>query len=167
MNKTQQPVMVEPKDDARPAGVLARAEDLATGLARRYGVAALRITLAVTFLWFGALKITNDTPVGDFVARTVDWIPGVAGSWFVPFLGVVEVLLGFALLFGRGLRVVLPLLFGHLAGTFLALVTQPEVTFQDGNPIMLTTEGEFVIKNLVLLSAVLVLYGFRRGSTAR
>jgi putative oxidoreductase len=132
--------------------------------AHRFGPPALRVTLAITFLWFGALKITNDTPVGDFVARTVDWIPGVDGSWFVPFLGVVEVLLGLALLFNRGLRVVLPLLFAHLAGTFLALVTQPEVTFQDGNPVMLTTEGEFVIKNLILLSAILVLYGRSRRS---
>jgi hypothetical protein len=27
---------------------------------------------------------------------------------------------------------------------------------------MLTTEGEFVIKNLILLSAILVLYGLQR-----
>jgi putative oxidoreductase len=140
---------------------LARLETVLADGARRYGVAALRVTLAITFLWFGALKITNDTPVGGFVARTVDWIPGVDGAWFVPFLGVVEVALGAALLFGRGLRVVLPLLFAHLAGTFLALVTQPDVTFQDGNVLMLTTEGEFVIKNLILLSAIAVIYGRR------
>lgn len=140
-----------------------RAETMLMDLAARFGVPALRVTLALTFLWFGALKITNDTPVGDFVASTVDWIPGVSGAWFVPFLGVVEVLLGAALLFGRGLRVVLPLLFAHLGGTFLALVTQPDVTFQGGNPVMLTTEGEFVIKNLILLSAVLVLYGVQRA----
>lgn len=146
---------------------LRRAEHALTNLAGRYGVTALRVTLALTFLWFGALKITNDTPVGDFVANTVSWIPGVSGSWFVPFLGVVEVLLGAALLVGRGLRVVLPLLFAHLVGTFLALVTQPAVTFQGGNPVMLTTEGEFVIKNLILLSAVLVLYGLRRATVAR
>lgn len=161
---TTQQVLVEPKETVAP---LQRAEDFFIRIARRYGATALRVTLAVTFLWFGALKVTNDTPVGDFVASTVDWIPGVSGSWFVPFLGVVEVLLGAALLFGRGLRVVLPLLFAHLAGTFLALVTQPSVTFQDGNPLMLTTEGEFVIKNLILLSAVLVLYGLRRVSAAR
>jgi putative oxidoreductase len=152
---TRQQVLIEPKE--RP-----RIEDFFTRIARRYGTTALRVTLAVTFLWFGALKITNDTPVGDFVARTVDWLPGVSGGWFVPFLGVVEVVVGTALLFGRGLRVVLPLLFAHLAGTFLALVTQPDVTFQGGNPLMLTTEGEFVIKNLILLSAFLVLYGRRR-----
>lgn len=155
---TQQ-ILVEPKETV---GTVRRGEEFFAAFARRYGAAALRVTLAVTFLWFGFLKITNDTPVGDFVARTVDWIPGVSGAWFVPFLGVVEVLLGAALLFGRGLRVVLPLLFAHLAGTFLALVTQPDVTFQDGNLLMLTTEGEFVIKNLILLSAILVLYGRRR-----
>lgn len=154
-----------PPVEPRPSA-LVRVEAAFAGLARRIGLPALRITLAMTFLWFGALKITNDTPVGDFVANTVNWIPGVSGSWFVPFLGVVEVLLGAALLFGRGLRVVLPLLFAHLAGTFLALVTQPDVTFQGGNPLMLTTEGEFVIKNLILLSAVFVLYGFQRARSA-
>lgn len=156
---TTQQILVEPKETV---GAVRRVEDFVAGVAQRYGAAALRVTLAMTFVWFGALKVTGDTPVGDFVARTVDWIPGVSASWFVPVLGVVEVLLGIALLFGRGSRVVLPVLFAHLAGTFLALVTQPAVTFQDGNPLMLTTEGEFVIKNLVLLSAVLVLYGVRR-----
>lgn len=151
-----------PAPTAATPGMPSRLERMLVDLAARYGPPALRITLALTFLWFGALKITNDTPVGDFVANTVNWIPGVSGTWFVPFLGVVEVLLGAALLTGRGLRIVLPLLFAHLTGTFLALVTQPEVTFQGGNPVMLTTEGEFVVKNLVLLSAVLVLYGLQR-----
>lgn len=160
MTTTQQRPTYQSHPTVRPSR-LDRAERALIGLAGRIGVPALRLTLAITFLWFGALKITNDTPVADIVANTVNWIPGVEGSWFVPFLGVVEVLLGAALLFNRGLRVVLPLLFAHLAGTFLALITQPDVTFQGGNPVMLTTEGEFVIKNFVLLSAVLVLYGIQ------
>ena len=163
MTATQQ-VIIESKDSAGPTR---RVEDFFIKIARRYGATALRVTLAVTFLWFGVLKITGDTPVGDFAARTVDWIPVLSGAWFVPFLGVVEVLLGATLLFGRGLRVALPLLFAHLTGTFLALAAQPAVTFQGGNPLILTTEGEFVIKNLILLSAVLVLYGLQRDSSAR
>jgi uncharacterized membrane protein YkgB len=149
-----------------PPSRLVRAEHALVAFAGRIGVPALRLTLAITFLWFGALKITNDTPVADFVASTVSWIPGVDGAWFVPFLGVVEVLLGAALLFNRGMRVVLPLLFAHLTSTFLAVVTQPDVTFQGGNPLMLTTEGEFVVKNFILLSAVLVLYGIQRRRNA-
>jgi hypothetical protein len=42
------------------------------------------------------------------------------------------------------------------------LVVQPGIAFQDGNPLLLTVEGEFVIKNLVLITAAMVV-----GSTVR
>jgi putative oxidoreductase len=86
-------------------------------------------------------------------SRTVYWVDA---SWSVPFLGVVEVLIGSGLLIGRGLRLVLPLFATLMLGTFLVLLVRPEIAFQDGNPLLLTTEGEFVVKNLVLLSAGLV-----------
>jgi putative oxidoreductase len=157
-----------PATPARPTlrDHMDRAEAAVINLARRIGIPAMRVALGLTFIWFGALKITNDTPVAELVANTVNWLPLVEGSWFVPFLGAVEVLLGGALVLGKGLRAVLPLLFAHLAGTFLALVTQPDVAFQDGNPLMLTTEGEFVVKNMILLSGVLILYATQRVRTA-
>ena len=145
---------------------LNRVEGTAIQLARRFGMPAMRAALGLTFVWFGALKITNDTPVADFVANTVNFLPLVDGSWFVTVLGVVEVVLGGALILGKGLRVVLPLLFAHLAGTFLALVTQPDVAFQKGNLLLLTTEGEFVVKNLILLSGILILYAAQRTRAA-
>lgn len=102
------------------------------------------------FLWFGFLKIFDVSPVSDLVSRTVYWVdPG----WFVPFLGVIEVVIGLGLLIGRGLRLVLALFAAQMLGTFLVLVVLPEVAFREGNPLLLTTEGEFVVKNLVLLSA--------------
>jgi putative oxidoreductase len=45
----------------------------------------------------------------------------------------------------------------QMLGTFLVLVVQPDIAFQEANPLLLTTEGEFVIKNLVLLSAGLLI----------
>ena len=57
---------------------------------------------------------------------------------------------------------VLALFAAQMAGTFLVLVVQPDVAFTDGNPLLLTVEGEFVIKNLVLLSAGMVI-----GATVR
>jgi len=36
-------------------------------------------------------------------------------------------------------------------------VTQPELAFQHGNPLLLTMTGEFVVKNIVLMTAGLVL----------
>jgi uncharacterized membrane protein YkgB len=51
---------------------------------------------------------------------------------------------------------VLAVLSVQLIGTFLVFLLHPEVAFQDGNPLKLTVEGEFVVKNLVLLAAAMV-----------
>ncbi len=122
-------------------------------LLRQWSIPLLRISLGVVFVWFGALKVLDITPVTELVAETVYWVDP---DWFVPLLGWVEISVGLALLTRRGLRLVLPLFLAQMAGTFLVLIVQPDVAFQEGNVFKLTTEGEFVIKNLVLLSAGLV-----------
>ena len=122
-----------------------------------HGVRLLRLSLAVTFIWFGMLKIVGVSPVRDLVAHTVYW---VSPEFFVPFLGVWEVAVGLGLLFAVAMRLTLLLFWLQLAGTFLVLVLRPDIAFQQGtNPLLLTTEGEFVIKNLVLISAGLVVGG--------
>ena len=128
---------------------------------RILGVPLLRVSLGVVFVWFGALKVANLTPVGDLVAGT---LPFVDPTWFVPVLGGVEVALGLGLLIGRAITVVSAVLVAHLCGTFLVLVMQPELAFQNGNPLLLTTIGEFVVKNVVLISAALVLAARLRES---
>lgn len=125
----------------------------------RFGIPLLRVALGVIFIWFGALKIFRVSPVSDLVAQTVYW---VSPETFVPFLGWWELAVGMGLLFGVFLRTVLFLFFLQMAGTFLVLVVRPEIAFQEGNLFKLTTLGEFVIKNLVLISAGLVI-----GSTVR
>ena len=127
--------------------------DTGRRLLARVGVPLLRLSLGLVFVWFGALKVADRTPVGDLVAGTVPWLdPG----WFVPALGAFEVVLGIALIVGYRLGWVALLMAARLAGTFLTLVVQPDVAFQQGNPLLLTTEGEFVAKNLVLVTAALV-----------
>jgi uncharacterized membrane protein YkgB len=129
------------------------------GFLRAYGITLLRVSLGGVFVWFGALKIARVSPVADLVSRTIYWVDP---AWFVPFLGAVEVLIGVGLLFGRALRTILLLFWAQMLGTFLVLVIRPDIAFQRGNPLFLTVEGEFVIKNLVLLSAGMVI-----GSTVR
>jgi uncharacterized membrane protein YkgB len=113
-------------------------------------VPTLRISLAIVFIWFGALKVLGVSPVVELVASLVYWVDP---DWFVPALGVVELLVGLALALRRWLRTVLLVLAGQVVGTFLVFILLPHVAFQDGNPFKLTVEGEFVIKNLVLLGA--------------
>ncbi len=124
-----------------------------------YSVLIMRISLAVVFIWFGLLKVTGYSPVVDLVAKTVYWFPP---KIVIPVLGVWEIIVGYGLLFGVLLRLTLFLFWIQMAGTFLVLVLLPHVAFQIGNPFLLTMAGEFVIKNLVLIAAGLVI-----GSTVR
>jgi putative oxidoreductase len=125
-----------------------------TDLLRPLVIPALRILLGAVFIWFGALKVANVSPVGGLVAGTLPWAPP---HLIVPLLGCVEVVLGLALVTGVMLRLVLPALAAHLAGTFLTFVMLPQLMFRHDDPLLLTADGEFVMKNLVLISGTLVL----------
>jgi putative oxidoreductase len=120
---------------------------------RRNGVMILRVAVGIVFVWFGLLKVLDVSPVSDLVASIAYWFPADA---VVRGLGVVEVIVGLGLITGFAIRIVLGLFFLQMAGTFLVFVIRPDVAFQDNNPFLLTVEGEFVLKNLVLIAAGLV-----------
>lgn len=120
------------------------------------GLRLLRIALGIVFVWFGLLKVIGQTPVYELVGNTVYWVDP---AWFVPFLGLWEIVVGLGLLFGIALRLTLLFFFMQMIGTFLVLIVKPEVAFQDGNLLLLTVEGEFVVKNLVLLAAGIAVGG--------
>ncbi len=126
------------------------------GLMERHGTTLLRLAVAVVFIWFGALKVADRSPVADLVADTVYWVPA---GFFVRFLGVWEMAVGLGLLLPVALRLTLFLFWAQMAGTFLVLLIHPGLSFQSGNPLLLTMTGEFVIKNLVLITAGLVIGG--------
>jgi uncharacterized membrane protein YphA (DoxX/SURF4 family) len=131
-------------------------------IAASHSTSLIRISLATVFIWFGLLKIIGHSPVTEIVAQTMQWLPAPTGLLML-LLGVLEMALGLGLLFGRGavLRVILIVFLLHLSGTLLVLA-QTDIAFQMGNPLLLTTEGEFVIKNLVMITAGLVLLGSTR-----
>ncbi len=121
-----------------------------------HGIHLIRYSLGVVFIWFGLLKVAAVSPVADLVANIVYW---VSPNFFVPFLGVWEVAVGLGLLFGVALRLTLFLFWLQLSGTFLVLVLRPDIAFQGGNPLLLTVEGEFVVKNIVLIASGIVVGG--------
>jgi len=131
---------------------------------RTASVPLLRISLAIVFVWFGALKVFDVSPVSALVARTVYWVDP---DLFVPALGALEMFVGLMLLVGRAMRLTLFLFVAQMVGTFLTFFVLPEVTFRDGNPLLLTVEGEFVVKNLVLISAAMVVGTTIRRRSAR
>lgn len=121
-----------------------------------WGIPALRIALGIVFLWFGSLKLFGVSPVVDLIEKTYYFFPT---DDFLMVLGIWEVIIGIGLLLNLSLRVTLGLLWLQMAGTLLAPVFAPEIFFQSGNLLLLTVEGEFVVKNLVLIAAGLVIGG--------
>ncbi|MCL9813026.1 DoxX family protein [Natranaeroarchaeum aerophilus] len=124
----------------------------------RWSLPILQFGLGVVFIWFGALKVFGVSPAGDLVAATVYVVPP---ELFVPVLGVWEVLIGICLLYKPLIRVGILLLALQMPGTFLPLVLLPDVAFVTF-PHALTVEGQYIIKNLVIIGAALVV-----GSTVR
>ncbi len=124
----------------------------------KYGILLLRVSIAIIFIWFGILKPLGLSPAEELVKNTVYWFPP---EYFVPILGWWEVLIGVFILIRPLIRISLFLLFLQMPGTFLPLVLLPEVCFTEF-PYGLTLEGQYIIKNLVLISAALVV-----GGTAR
>ena len=129
----------------------------------RHGRFFLRMSLSIIFVWFGALKIVNMSPANVLVAKTVYWFdPHV----FIPILGWWEVAIGACLFFKPLIRAALFLLFLQMPGTALPLFILPQVCFTQ-IPFGLTLEGQYIVKNLVLISAAIVIGGtVRRPSDA-
>jgi uncharacterized membrane protein YkgB len=132
-------------------------DDLLLTFLRRWSITALRLALGSIFLWFGALKIFGSSPVASLIQETYTFMPvGV----FMVVLGVWEMVIGVGIILKRALRSVLILLGVHLVGTFTAILFNPSIFFVQGVPLYLTVDGEFVMKNLVLITAALVIAAY-------
>tara|TARA_Y100000994_G_scaffold242101_1_gene238655 strand:+ start:84 stop:506 length:423 start_codon:yes stop_codon:yes gene_type:complete len=121
-----------------------------------YGILLLRYSLAMIFIWFGLLKPFGISPAQELVENTVYWFDDKAT--FVKFLGWWEVAIGVTICFRPLIRISIFLLFLQMPGTFLPLVLLPEVCFTDF-PYGLTLEGQYIVKNLIIISSALVIGG--------
>lgn len=140
-----------------------RIDPLVAGWMERNGIRLLRWSVGIVFVWFGALKTVGMSPAQELVARTVYWFPPEV---FIPVLGWWEVVIGLGLLVRPLARVAIALLFLQMPGTFLPLVLLPDICFTS-IPFGLTIEGQYIVKNLVLISAAIVVGGTVREQSAR
>ncbi len=124
------------------------------------GLTFLRVALGVIFFWFGVLKFFPGlSPAENLVRNTVYFIdPDI----FIPILATWEALIGVGLITGKFMRLTLLLLFLQMPGTALPLLILPDVVW-NVFPYGLTIEGQYIVKNLVLIGAGLVLGGTVRG----
>lgn len=138
--------------------------NLSRWMARR-GVVLLRASLGVIYLWFGFLKFFPGlSPAQGLATRTIEILSFgmVAPTVAVPGLAALECIIGLGLLSGVLMRVTLLLMLGQMIGTVTPLFLFPGEVFLHA-PYAPTLEGQYIIKNLVLLSAGVVVGATVRG----
>ncbi|HEX9680388.1 MAG TPA: DoxX family protein [Anaerolineales bacterium] len=136
-----------------------------TATMARYGLTILRVSLGVIFLWFGVLKFFPGlSPAQGLAAQTIQVLsfgrisPGAS----LILLATWESLIGIGLILGVFLRATLLLLWVQMLGTITPLFLFPDQVFLHV-PYAPTLEGQYIIKNIVLISAGIVIGGTVRG----
>nr|WP_240449225.1 DoxX family membrane protein [Streptomyces harenosi] len=127
----------------------------ATECYRTRSVPVLRISVGAVYCWFGVFKLfPAGSPAEEIAAAAMGKLTGglLPPHVSVPLLGTAEALIGLALVTGLLLRPALALFFAHMAGVFTSLVLLPGEMWHHGVP---TLEGQYVLKNLVLVAACL------------
>ncbi len=143
-------------------------DPIITNWMSRYGYLILRITIGIVFFWFGFLKFfPGYSPAQEFATKTITMLSFGLIPDFIIINGLAfwEVLIGIGLISGKFIRETLLLLFLQMAGTFAPIFLLPNEVFTHF-PYAPTMEGQYIIKNLVLVSAGIVLGGRNhKGST--
>ncbi|MEP6602270.1 MAG: DoxX family protein [Nitrospirota bacterium] len=131
----------------------------------RNGLPLLRFSLGVTFFWFGVLKFSPGlSPAEDLAGRTIEALSfgAIMPNVSVPLLAAWECAIGLGLITGVWMRTTLFLLFVQMMGTLTPLILFPHETFLRP-PYAPTLEGQYIIKNFVLISGALILGATVRG----
>ena len=119
----------------------------------------LQTTIGLIYLWFGGLKFfAHLSPAEELASRTLqiltfDLIPENINYLI---LATGETSLGLLLIIGLLPAVVIRLAIAHMICTFLPILLIPGEVFTS-SPLALTLAGQYIMKNMVILSALLIL----------
>lgn len=120
----------------------------------------LRISVAIIYIWFGALKFFPDVSPAEELAKntmSILTLHHISNPILYITLAVWETLIGIFLLFNLFPKCVISLALLHMLGTFTPLLITSETTFNE-YPFLLTLVGQYIMKNLVVISALIAIY---------
>lgn len=132
----------------------------ATELAARYGLTLLSVSMGIIFVWFGALKLDMGlSPAEPLIRDTISFLPI---KFFLPVLAIWEMIVGLGFLTGKFKRATILLLLAQMGGAMSPIILAPDRIFNTF-PYSFTLEGQYVVKDLVLISVGIVIWATVRG----
>jgi len=139
---------------------LERADRQVTALLAKHSITLLRVAIGLVYVWFGVLKFFPGTsPAEPLVHATMAQF--VPMALFLPFLALWETFIGVSFIIGRWPRITIALMLLQMGGAMSSILFASDrlwVSF----PFVWTLEGQYVFKDIILVSAALVI-----GATAR
>ncbi|RMG38743.1 MAG: DoxX family membrane protein [Methanobacteriota archaeon] len=145
-------------------GLLKEIDLKIVSFSRKYEDRFVRWAMGIVFIWFGILKPLGVSPAEGIVSKTSSMVlPFVNPQAMVWFLGIYEVLIGLFLIIKQLNRLGILMLAFQMPATMLPLLLFPEETFTH-IPWGLTLEGQYIVKNFVLMAAAIVIAGRVRES---
>jgi len=130
-----------------------------------HSLTLLRLSLGAVFLGFGALKLfPGVSPAEDLVKETTNILSFglVPGPTALAAVAALECVIGLCLLSGRALRSTIYLLGFQMVGILSPVVLLAPRLFS-GPEHAPTLEGQYVLKDVILVAATLVLAATLRG----
>ncbi len=113
-----------------------------------------RLSLFIVFFWFGILKIIGTSPASPLVQKLFEkTVPFIPFETFIILFALYEMLIGILFLIPKREKLALASLIPHMLMTFLPLFLLPSVTWQ--GIFTPTLEGQYIIKNLVIIALAL------------
>jgi uncharacterized membrane protein YkgB len=141
---------------------LLRLDMTLTQLLARYSLTLLRVSIGIVFVWFGAQKfVPGLSPAEPLIRESISFL---SMDWFLPFLAIWEVVIGLGFITGRFMRATILLLLMQMGGAMSPVILRPDLIFS-AFPYGLTLEGQYVIKDIILISAGLVIGATVRGGS--
>ena len=127
---------------------------------RKISIPLARFGLFVVFFWFGFLKVLGLSPAGPLVEalfnNTIATLTAsLSFATFYAGFGILECAIGILFIIRGFERVVIPLLFLHMATTALPLFLLTPITWSGF--MIPTLEGQYIIKNLLIVAAAITI----------
>ena len=143
------------------SSTLSKLDATITAWMNRNGLFLLRVSMGIVFAWFGVLKFFPGVSAAqDLAIRTIELLTFglVPQVLIINGLALWEVLIGVGLITGKFMKATLLLLFLQMIGTFTPIFLFPSEVFNH-IPYAPTLEGQYIIKNIVIISAAMVIWG--------